>query len=98
MRLAALPVSVIALAWLLAGPTSAETPAFAAGQHWSYETRPEDPNSTLIVGRVEELPGHGTVVHVAVIDVNLHTPSGSVGHVLAHLPFSADALRKSVKK
>ncbi|HXX48237.1 MAG TPA: hypothetical protein VEN47_08420 [Myxococcota bacterium] len=86
------------VAWLLGGPSFAETTAFAPGQHWSYATRPEDPQSTLIVGRVEEIPRLGTVVHVAIIDVNLHLPSGSVGHLLPHAPFSADALRRSVDK
>jgi hypothetical protein len=88
--------AVVAFAWPLGGCSPAEPTGFAAGQHWSYATRPEDPDSTLIVGRVEELPGLGKVVHVAVIDVNLHLPSGYFGHVLAYLPFSEDALRKSV--
>jgi hypothetical protein len=82
----------------LAGASPAETPAFAVGQHWSYDTREEDPKSTLIVGRVEELPGQRLVVHISVIDLNLHGPDGMVMSVVAHVPISAEALRKSVKQ
>ena len=82
----------------LVGASPEQKPAFAAGQHWSYDTRAEDSGSTLIIGRVDELARHGTVVHISVIDLNLRGPNGAFGHVVAHLPISAEALRKSVKQ
>ena len=57
---------------------------FKAGQHWSYDTRPQDPESTLVIGRVEDLPKLGTVVHISVVDVNIAQPGSiDVGHAPA---------------
>ncbi|MGH9896886.1 MAG: hypothetical protein ACREA0_33785, partial [bacterium] len=71
---------------------------FQAGQRWSYKTRPQEPESTLIIGRVENDPKLGSVVHVSVIGLRLKNPraEGGFGDVAAHLPISPKALRDSV--
>jgi len=86
---------------LLAADTyaaGASAPDFKVGQQWSYHTRPQDPQSTLIIGRIEELPAFGTVVHISVINVNVHggPDSSAVTHVVHHMPVTPEALRQSV--
>jgi hypothetical protein len=75
-----------------------DTVAFEVGQRWSYDTRPEDPGSTLVIGKIEDLPKLGVVVHISIFDLNIknsRAPSGFT-HVLGHMPMGADALRTSV--
>jgi hypothetical protein len=78
--------------------TIQEAIVFEPGERWSYHTRPEDPDSTLIIGRVEEFPNLGTVIHISVVDVNIRSPRapGGLTHVVHHMPISPEALRASV--
>ena len=71
---------------------------FRAGQRWSYHTRPQEPDSTLVVGRVENHPKLGSVVHVSVFGLHMKDPQApnGAGEVVAHLPLSIEALRDSV--
>jgi hypothetical protein len=72
--------------------------AFRAGQEWGFAGRPGDPKPTLVVVKVEALPEIGEVVHVSVRGVRIRNPRAPEGYVdaLPHLPFSPDALRRSV--
>jgi hypothetical protein len=73
---------------------------FAAGQVWTYKTRSGEDASRVVVCRVETDPKLGEVVHIQVNGLKLqnkHAPEGFSG-VIGHLPYSADALRKSVTK
>jgi hypothetical protein len=71
---------------------------FKVGQRWSYQTRPEDPKSTIVIGKIEDLPELGRAVHISVLEVNIKNPRapGGVTHVVHHMPISEAALRGSV--
>mgnify|MGYP001229634974 CR=1 FL=1 len=79
-------------------PDKTEPIPFEPGQRWSYHSRAHEPLSTVVVLRVDDLPGHGEVVSVAVEDVEIPHPTDPDGAILsiAHLPFAAAALRGSV--
>ena len=71
---------------------------FAPGQVWTYTTRPGEQASRIIVCRVEADPRLGQIVHIHVKGVRLknkHAPGG-VSDQIGHMPYSGDALRKSV--
>jgi len=71
---------------------------FEAGQVWTYQTRPGEEDSRLTVLKVEEYDKLGTIVHIRVDGVaqkNPHAPDG-VSSVIHHMPFDAEAIRKSV--
>ena len=73
---------------------------FEAGQRWAYQTRPEDPDSTLVIGKVESLSNHEIVVHISVVNVNIKSPraAGGFTHAVHHMPISPEALRASVTR
>ena len=78
---------------------SAET-AFEPGQVWTYWTRPGEEASRVIVCRVEDDGNIGQIVHIHVTGLRMKTkdaPGGMIDHV-GHMPYSADALRRSVRK
>jgi hypothetical protein len=71
---------------------------FKAGQIWKYTTRPGEEKSTLTVLKVEKYDKAGIVIHVYVNGLkqkNTHVPGG-YSDKIGHLPFSKDALLKSV--
>jgi hypothetical protein len=80
------------------GSNSTAGPAmkpFEAGQVWTYGTRMREEASRIVVCRVESDAKLGEVVHIHVKDVRLKTPGGH-SDVIGHMPYAADALRKSV--
>jgi hypothetical protein len=93
--------ALAAVAVGLASPAGAEsTEAFAVGQRWHYQTRPQEPESTLVVGKVESSPELGDVVHVSVFGLAIVSPQapGGVTREIQHMPFAASALRGSVTR
>lgn len=80
------------------GPTEPYRTEFQSGQTWLYRTRPGEEASRITVCRVESHAELGSIVHVHVDGVaikNPGAPGGFSSHV-QHMPFSADALRRSV--
>lgn len=74
--------------------------AFAAGQVWAYNARPGEEASRIVVCRVETDPKLGEIVHIHVNGVRLknkRAPGGSSDQI-GHMPYSGEALRKSVTK
>jgi len=72
-------------------------PKFAVGQQWRYKTRPQEPNSTLTVLKVEAHPRLGTIVHIAVSNVVIPSPdSDSPRHSIGHMPIDVGILESSV--
>lgn len=72
---------------------------FAAGQVWTYNTRPEEEASRIIICRVEADSKLGQIVHIHVNGVRLknkHAPGGSSDQI-GHMPYSGEALRKSLR-
>lgn len=73
---------------------------FAPGQVWTYSTRPGEEASRIVVCRVEADEKVGEIVHIHVNRVRLknkHAPGGSSDQI-GHMPYSGEALRKSLTK
>ncbi|QTN21448.1 hypothetical protein HZ992_14775 [Rhizobacter sp. AJA081-3] len=92
---------LLALA-IVAVPTmsDAQVQQFSEGQVWHYRTRASEPNSTLLINKVEVQPKLGEVFHVSVRDVrvrNKHAPGG-MSTELPHFPVSRTTLQASVTK
>jgi hypothetical protein len=71
---------------------------FEPGQVWTYHTRAGEEASRLTVVKIEPHEKLGTIVHIRVDGVaqkNPHAPGG-VSQVIHHMPFAAEAVRKSV--
>jgi hypothetical protein len=72
-------------------------PVFKVGQRWHYAARPQEPNSTVIILKIETDPNGIYIIHIAVEDVvisrsDVNKPSTRIGH----LPVSDDVLESSV--
>jgi hypothetical protein len=76
---------------------AAPASSFQAGQVWKYQTRAAEPDSTLIVCRVESV-GDQTVVHISLRDVKIRVPNAPDGFssVVGHMPVAEAALADSV--
>jgi hypothetical protein len=82
------------------GVVGAETfsQPFAARQVWRYHAREGEEGSRIIVCRVEPDPNLGEIVHIHVTGLrfrNRRAPGGFSDQI-GHMPYAADALRKSV--
>jgi hypothetical protein len=68
------------------GAPKVATGALAPGQRWSYRTRAGEPDSTLVILRIDEDPKAGRIVHVRIEGVSFASRNGegssisSVGH------------------
>jgi hypothetical protein len=71
---------------------------YRVGQRWSYQARPHETASILVVVRVDRHPVLGVIVHVSVTGLSIRNPSASSGiaEEVAHLPFSEAAIDGSV--
>jgi hypothetical protein len=71
---------------------------FQAGQIWQYKTRAGEESSRLTIVKVEAHPKLGTIIHIQLKDVAIKSskaPDG-ISRVVSHLPFSEEAVDKSV--
>ena len=80
----------------------AESIPFAVGQEWSYRTRADEPDSRVIILRIDEASFGKRIVHVAVVGLRwkhsaAKDPAGEEWR-MSHAPFAEDALRKSVRE
>lgn len=71
---------------------------FEVGQVWHYDARSEETGSTLTVVQLEQHDTLGIIVHVHIAGLKVKSPSAPKGYsdVIHHMPFSKEALRKSV--
>lgn len=99
-------VLLLAAAAALLGHANGQTsdlPAvskYLPGQVWSYRTRAQDQGSELVVVAVDQDAKLGTIIHVQVQGVFLQGPGAERGRTttIGHMPFSADAMDRSVKE
>ena len=72
---------------------------FQPGQVWSYRARPGESGSRLTVLKVERHPELGTIVHVSITGLEIRNALEPGSHIsqIAHLPFSEEALLRSVR-
>jgi hypothetical protein len=89
---------LLALAAVIAVTSNAQARDFEAGQLWSYQTRPGDESSLVLINLVESVPKLGTVYHISVLKV--HMPSwkdNSRPEIdLPHFPVLKETLEKSL--
>mgnify|MGYP000067746975 FL=1 len=80
-----------------ATPTEVE---YKVGQTWSYETRPNEKESTLIIVKIDNTPKYGKIIHIAVRDVKIRNRRSLDGFFMNvnHMPFAEKSIRKSVVK
>ena len=73
-------------------------PSLAVGQRWSYEARPGEAESTLVIGRLEQHPSLGEVAHISVFGIRVKNPQSADGisKTLGHIPISVTSLRSSL--
>jgi hypothetical protein len=72
-----------------------DKPTFAPNQEWSYHARPQDADSTIVIGLIQDHPKMGRVIHVTVRRVNVRTAQLTLTEI-GHLPISEAALAASV--
>jgi hypothetical protein len=74
---------------------------FAVGQEWTYTTRPEEPDSRVVILRIDDATFGKRIVHVAVVGLRWkHSAAAAAGEEwrMGHAPFAEGALRKSVRE
>jgi hypothetical protein len=72
---------------------------YQPGQVWQYKTRQGEEHSRITVLRVERLPKVGVIVHVRVNRIGLRNCAGGPEpDNFQHMPFTKDALDRSVTK
>ncbi len=71
---------------------------YKAGQVWSYKTRPNEPDSSCLILKVEAHPSVGNIIHVSLQDLRIKNPREAKGFTdsISHMPFSEDAINRSV--
>jgi hypothetical protein len=80
-------------------PQPTEDSKFQPGQVWQYKTRPHEKNSTLTILKVESLAKIGVIVHIRVDKIRLRNCTGGPEpETFEHMPFSRDAIDRSVVK
>src|SRR5579863_9470568 len=83
----------------VAADTGIEATPLRAGQVWTYKTRPDEPDSTLTILKVEKYPDLGEVVHIRVDGIQMLNPlKGNVISDIPHLPFKEFAIKQSVTR
>jgi hypothetical protein len=88
----------VSCAVLLCTAAGALAENYEVGQIWTYKTRPQETNSTLMILRIDNSSKLGPVIFVGVNDVRVAHPSGKILSSMSPLPFTRDALDKSVLK
>jgi hypothetical protein len=69
---------------------------FEVGQIWSYANRPNEDKSTITILKVESYENLGIVIHIAIDNLHIKDSDGKEHDNISHLPFSKDALNKSI--
>ena len=70
---------------------------YKVGQSYSYEARPGEEKSSLVIVKIDDDPKLGKIIHIALIGLkvkNRHIPDGFTENV-NHMPFALDAIEKS---
>lgn len=70
---------------------------YKIGQEWSYETRPNETNSTFIIVHIDEGGIKGKILHLYIKNLKMKnklSPTGFNDHII-HLPCSEECLNLS---
>jgi hypothetical protein len=71
---------------------------FRVGQVWTYKNRVGEQNSRVTILRLEKSSNLGGIIHVSLKGLKINNPTAPAGitQEASHLPFSEEAIRKSV--
>ena len=84
---------------MLAAAGGALAENYEVGQVWSYKTRPQEPNSQVLILRIDNTSKLGQVIFIGLTNLRIQHPSGKViPPAISALPFTKDALDQSVIK
>lgn len=86
----------VCMLWLAAGSAAAQN--YEVGQIWSYKTRPQEPDSTLMILRIDDTSALGPVIFIGLKELRVRHPTGKIFPSMSPLPFRKDALDQSVIK
>ncbi|MDP3543655.1 MAG: hypothetical protein Q8T11_14395 [Elusimicrobiota bacterium] len=77
--------------------TAGTSDRFSVGQVWTYETRPSESDSRLVIGRIDSINGQN-IIHIKITGISLKNPMrpGAPQSQLPHAPISETALMNSV--
>ena len=80
-------------------PESVKDKKYHPGQVWQYKTRPDEESARITILKVESLPKVGTIVHIRVDNIRLRNCTGGPEpDKFEHMPFTKDAIERSVTK
>jgi hypothetical protein len=88
----------LACCLMLGAAAGALAENYQVGQIWSYKTRPQEPNSTLMILRIDNTSKLGPVVFIGLKDLHVKHPTGKAFSSMSPLPFTKEALDQSVVK
>ncbi len=78
-------------------PAARAKDPYRPGDVWHYHTRPNEPESTLTILKIENLDQIGPVVHIRVDKVRLKNCSGGPEpDNFQHMPFTREAFERSI--
>jgi hypothetical protein len=75
--------------------TPGAAPEFAVGQVWSYNTRPGEEQSTLVIDKIEDDPKLGRIYHISISGVQIKLGAKGVINEMPHMPVSLKTLTLS---
>jgi hypothetical protein len=72
---------------------------FVPGDVWSYDTRPTETDSRIIILRVDK-DANTVIVHIRLEGLKLKNPQGpgGISHTVAHVPYDKAALQSIVRE
>jgi hypothetical protein len=84
----------------IASSTRASDSVLRVGDCWTYNTRPGEEASFLVIRKIERLPKLGDVVHISLFGLRIKNPTAPRGYTdqAGHLPISESSLKASLKK
>lgn len=100
MKKLIIAVFLLLAASLFANAQDAKAPAaskYTVGQKWSYNARPGEEDSYLIIVKIDDDPKLDRIIHIALRDLkikNPHSPDGITQNV-NHMRFLEAAIEKS---
>lgn len=70
---------------------------FSEGQVWRYHTRPNEPESAILINKIEYHSGLGAIFHISIAGVQVKNPHGEEPLTqLGHFPVVAASLEQSL--
>ncbi len=70
---------------------------YKEGQVWTYNNRPDESSSKVVILKVENGKDGESIVHVFIDGLNINNPNSNENiEEITHMPFTSDAIEKSL--